>query len=166
MKISVQPVLDIAGERIAFQSELNLGWIKRHGKQVFPKLLAVSGEANNRAGVVVLRYQIEGGIPFECDRCLMQTERVVDKEFVHTVVRQASNNETDDAFIIAPDGVLDIEEIAGVDLQLELPQVFLCKEDCKGLCPVCGTDLNYNNCGCQSDSTDPRLQKLRNLLKD
>ena len=166
MRLSVQPILDIAGEKITFAGEIDFNWIKRHGESVFPGLLAVSGEVENRAGVVVLRYQIKGSMPLECDRCLMQTDRLIDKKFEHTVVAQTSNDDTDDAFINVPDGVLDIDEIAASDLQLDLPQIFLCKDDCKGLCPICGADLNYNNCGCQSDSTDPRMQKLRNLLKN
>ncbi|MDD2499121.1 MAG: DUF177 domain-containing protein, partial [Desulfitobacteriaceae bacterium] len=49
---------------------------------------------------------------------------------------------------------------------LELPMKVLCREDCKGLCPVCGTNLNIKECRCERESIDPRLAALKNLLND
>ena len=39
----------------------------------------------------------------------------------------------------------------------------LCDENCKGLCPICGTNLNYDNCDCKENQTDPRWAKLKSL---
>jgi uncharacterized protein len=166
MVLSIRSVLDVTGGKDTFAGEIDLGWIKRHKETIFPEKLYVSGEVENRAGVVTLKCRVRGTMPFKCDRCLAQKEKVIDEEFSHTVVRSLSNEEPDDDFLISQDGILIIDDIIGSDLQLALPQVILCKEDCRGLCPICGADLNYNDCGCQSDSTDPRLQDLKNLLKD
>ncbi|MGB9809870.1 MAG: YceD family protein, partial [Caldanaerobacter sp.] len=48
---------------------------------------------------------------------------------------------------------------------LSLPMKFLCKEDCKGLCPICGTNLNYGSCSCKREDIDPRLEVLSKLLQ-
>ena len=40
----------------------------------------------------------------------------------------------------------------------------LCRPDCKGLCPVCGSNLNLGDCGCDTSTTDPRLAVLADLL--
>lgn len=165
MQISVKQVLDIIGEKQDFAGEIDLSWVLRHGEKLFPDALAVSGEVFNRAGVVTLRYQISGRMPFMCDRCLKQSERPINQTFTHIVVAELEDEALDDVFLTAPDGVLALDEIAGADLQLSLPQVFLCKEDCKGLCPVCGADLNTTNCGCRPEPDDSRMAILKNLLK-
>ncbi|MEI3507380.1 MAG: DUF177 domain-containing protein [Anaerotignum faecicola] len=48
----------------------------------------------------------------------------------------------------------------------ELPMKVLCREDCKGLCPVCGKDLNEGDCGCDRTIRDPRFESLRALFSD
>ena len=165
MKISVKEIFEIVGLSEDFAGELDLSWIIRQGEQLFPDALAVSGQIANRAGIVTLRYQISGKLPFRCDRCLMQSEREIDNTFEHIVVQSLEDETLDDAYLTAPDGVLTLDEIAGADIQLSLPQVMLCKEDCKGLCPMCGADLNKESCGCKPDDGDPRMAVLKNLLK-
>ena len=46
-----------------------------------------------------------------------------------------------------------------------LPMKVVCRDDCKGLCPVCGQNLNIKDCGCDTTYIDPRFESLRSLLK-
>ncbi len=46
---------------------------------------------------------------------------------------------------------------------LAQPMKYLCSEDCKGLCPVCGKNLNYEKCGCNEQALDPRMEIFRKL---
>ena len=48
----------------------------------------------------------------------------------------------------------------------ELPMRVECREDCKGLCPICGKDLNDGDCGCDRTIRDPRFESLRALFND
>ncbi len=59
-----------------------------------------------------------------------------------------------------------LAELATADILLELPTSVLCVESCKGLCPVCGANLNEGDCGCDRSQRDPRLDKLRELLDE
>ena len=59
-----------------------------------------------------------------------------------------------------------LAELATADILLELPTSVLCVESCKGLCPVCGANLNEGDCGCDRSQRDPRLDKLRGLLDE
>jgi len=68
------------------------------------------------------------------------------------------NSFTGDMIDLAP-------EILG-QMFLQLPMRLLCKEDCRGLCPVCGANLNYQECSCQEAEIDPRLEKLKEFLFD
>ncbi len=49
-------------------------------------------------------------------------------------------------------------------LLISIPINSLCKTNCAGLCPVCGTNHNHEQCDCKTDSIDPRLAKLKDLL--
>ena len=60
---------------------------------------------------------------------------------------------------------MDLDELVRADLLLELPTKVLCREDCKGLCPKCGKDLNFGPCDCKKE-IDPRWQALSDLFPD
>ena len=79
----------------------------------------------------------------------------------HTVVRSLQNTpEEDDEYLVAPDGFIELSELAANDVIPELPSRILCREDCKGLCPVCGCDRNVTQCSCETKVSDPRLAAL------
>lgn len=59
--------------------------------------------------------------------------------------------------------MLDLEELILSDILLELPTKLLCKEDCKGLCPHCGCNLNHQSCDCNKAYHDPRWDVLNTL---
>ena len=75
------------------------------------------------------------------------------------------NREENDELILVEDMRLDLSELAESDIILALPSKFLCRNDCRGLCPRCGKDLNDGDCGCDTRETDPRLESLRQLLE-
>src|ERR1044072_582574 len=64
------------------------------------------------------------------------------------------------------DDQIDLNELLREQFYLELPMKPLCTEDCKGLCPQCGTNLNTGTCDCSAGWNDPRLAPLRQLKKE
>ena len=64
-------------------------------------------------------------------------------------------------FLLLQDGLLDIGEYVRTAVILELPSRFLCREECKGLCPKCGADLNAATCSCGDKEPDPRWDALK-----
>ena len=73
----------------------------------------------------------------ECGRCLDPVEREISAEKIEFFVDLAQAAEE-----------VDISEDIRSELLLELPMILLCREDCRGLCPVCGKNLNSGSCGC------------------
>ena len=165
MELDIRRLLDLPGESLDFAGALDLSWIQRLGASLFPESLAVGGQAENRAGVVSLRYQISGVMQYSCERCLMQTRKPIQKTYEHTVVRSLEDDSLDDVFLLAPEGRIDLDPVAASDLQLDLPQVLLCKPNCRGLCPICGANRNETDCGCSSGQGDPRMAILKQLLE-
>ena len=59
--------------------------------------------------------------------------------------------------------IIDFDPILREQLLLALPMYLICSEDCKGLCPLCGQDLNVKSCGCEPKRVDPRLAVLKDI---
>ena len=63
------------------------------------------------------------------------------------------------------DDQIDLNELLREQFYLALPMKPLCREDCKGLCAQCGTNLNTGTCACAARWEDPRLAPLKGLIK-
>jgi uncharacterized protein len=72
---------------------------------------------------------------------------------------------SDDALDESPvaDGRIDMAEVVREQLLLAMPEQIFCREDCLGLCPKCGSNLNLIDCKCADDEIDPRWAALKNL---
>lgn len=146
MKINLKQIFSIVGESKSFEGEIDsdeLGHVKGHD---FSTPVRLSGRIFNRAGVVYLEYTAAFQLRHSCDRCLKEFLRDYEYSFDHIVV-PSINGENDD-YIVADGESIDLNEIALTDLLLQLPTKNLCKDDCKGLCMVCGQDLNLGECDC------------------
>jgi uncharacterized protein len=73
---------------------------------------------------------------------------------------------TESGLILPEDGHIDLEPLAREYLILEVPINPTCKPDCKGLCPVCGENLNEQDCGHRKEDIDPRFSVLKKFLPD
>jgi uncharacterized protein len=67
--------------------------------------------------------------------------------------------------VLIENASVDIDEVVSSAIILESDMQLLCSEDCKGLCPVCGKNLNEGPCDCPPE-TDPRLEKLKQFMTD
>ena len=75
------------------------------------------------------------------------------------------NREDNDEIVLLEDGEVDVGDLARTAFILGMDTKTLCSEDCKGLCPRCGADLNLGPCSCGKE-TDPRLAVLAKLLEN
>lgn len=145
MKINLKQVFDIVGESKDISYEISADELKDIKGCTFSSPVKLSGRVHNRAGVVYLGYSAAFGVLHTCDRCLKEYPGEYDLSFEHIVVPSLSNDDNDD-YIVADGESIEMNEIALTDLLLSLPAKNLCKDDCKGLCMVCGCDLNEKQC--------------------
>ena len=110
-----------------------------------------------------LHYTAQFTLSLACDRCLTDFTRDYTLPFSEILVSNGDTN--DDEYIAAEDGMLDMDALAVSDILLTLPSKQLCRDDCKGLCPMCGMNLNNGVCQCKKKEIDPRLQALGDLLQ-
>ena len=108
--------------------------------------------------------RISGTLEMPCRRCLKPASIEV-REEVHFLFAEAGAEGADDpdVFVIPPRaGELDLRPAVREQWLLAAPRFVQCSEQCRGLCPQCGTDLNEGSCGCQP-ATDSRWDALRAL---
>ena len=135
--------------------------------------LEVRITANYARDDIVTLVSLFGKFSLPCSRCLAETGIAIEGDMRYLFTLRNAGGDDDGA---VPDGELDVIKLDGFQAELEmssyvwetlilnLPEGVLCKESCKGLCPVCGGDRNARDCGCAEDGSDPRLQVLKNLL--
>ena len=150
MLMNIKNILNIPGTSQEFDFSVPEEQLEFVRGYVFDTPVQVKGDIVNHAGAVVLRLHIEFSLLVTCDRCLKETVQAFSYDTEHLVVRFLNDEENEESYVVAKAESIDIAEIAVADLLLELPSKMLCKEDCKGLCPVCGCDRNLIECDCMA----------------
>ena len=150
MNIDLKKLNTSAHASIPFDETIDLTDEKLYGAKPFQSPVHIKGVVSNESGVVRLAGSIETIYSTECARCLMLSD-------------DPEAEEEDDLFVLTSDSV-DPADVLVPALILQVQMTYLCKEDCKGLCPHCGADRNVTDCDCDKKQIDPRFAALRALL--
>ena len=162
MRLDLSRIIEVPGASVSFETALDGSLLRNASILDFPVPPTAEGTIRNTAGVLDLHAVTRARMKCVCDRCGREFER----DWLQTVdvplVADLSDDADSDAFPIEDNGV-DVNEVLETCFILESESKTLCREDCKGLCPVCGKDLNDGPCGCETPK-DPRFAVLEQLL--
>ena len=110
-------------------------------------------------------------IDIPCDRCLEIVPTEFDLKFSHEISSKVldevseENDELDENNYI--DGYhLDVDRLLYNEILVGWPMKILCSESCKGICNVCGQNLNEGTCDCEDTGIDPRMSVIRDVFKN
>lgn len=161
MNIDLKNLFSGSEERVAVNCKLNfadLPYIKDGA--------SVSGEAFSKADVVYLKLNVSFVYDGYCDRCAEPVNQLmqfsIDKILVQSLQNEDDNEET---YLIVKNSTLNLDELIEEEIILFTPSKILCSDECKGLCPKCGKNLNTEKCDCKKD-IDPRMEALLQLLEE
>jgi len=116
----------------------------------------------NSGKLILVEGIVSGKLQLSCSRCLKDFiydfEVSIDEKYA---MAQEGGNEEFSAFT---GDFLDITPEVISSIYLALPMKAICSDDCSGLCPVCGCNLNESRCECDIEDIDPRLRVLKDLL--
>lgn len=115
--------------------------------------------------------RVETRVRLVCSRCLAEYEAAVDSPFTIFYMRSAGVPQDEEVELAEQDLIsvtfegdeIDFTDEIAEQVLVEIPFKPLCKEECKGLCPNCGTDLNTAECGCSSQQANLKFSALKNL---
>jgi len=113
-----------------------------------------------------LRTEVE----MDCSRCLEAARLPISAPFKYILTpAQAEQPEEQELsaedmdFVYYQDDLIDLDPLITEQILLQIPMKVLCREDCRGLCPRCGINLNTGSCQCHEDRIDSRLAVLKKL---
>lgn len=115
-----------------------------------------------------LEGNIRTVVEMECSRCLDAARLPIDVPFKYVLAPMQKDhqeekelNPEDLDFIFYEDDLIDLDPLVIEQIILQIPMRILCREDCKGLCPHCGINLNAGTCKCHKEQIDIRLAVLK-----
>ncbi|NUM76004.1 DUF177 domain-containing protein [candidate division KSB1 bacterium] len=129
--------------------------------------IQIDVDLERRASRLILRNTINTVGRFTCDRCLTEFDRtIVDTgRVVFTSDEELLAFSEDEVHVLEKDArEIDVTNDIRDLVLLAVPAKILCSEDCKGLCPHCGVNLNEETCLCGVRPLDPRWQALQKLF--
>ncbi len=143
---------------------------ERENPSVVPETVEVSVNARRIRETIYLEGGLKTEVTAECCRCLEAARMPVAATFAYTCVpaeeRTAEEHELhseDLEVVFYTDDTLDLDPLVYEQILLQIPIKILCREDCKGLCPRCGANLNTAPCSCPEETTGGPFSALKQL---
>jgi uncharacterized protein len=135
----------------------------------------LTARVSKDAQKVRLAGRVQTTLETDCGRCLEPFTVPVDAKLDLMFLPDAGDGavqvagekevrEEDTGVSFYKDDTIDLGEVMRDEFFLALPMKPLCKDDCKGLCPLCGANWNRDTCTCKAEWVDPRLAVLKKLL--
>ena len=162
MRFYLKDILHVPGASRSFSFALDLSDLDFYGQHPFSRPVQITGNVRNMADALLLKGEAVTTLDLICDRCLEPYTQDL-RLSVENLLAETLENEENDEIILLEDGAVDLDEVFTSALVLGMDNKHLCTEDCKGLCPGCGVNLNWEPCRCQKE-IDPRLAALAQLL--
>lgn len=125
--------------------------------------LLFTGTLTNQNGVFLLDGTLEISYSSECFRCLKPLKDAMKLKIMESFVNSDSSDQSD--MYVFDGKTIDLSKAIYDNIILNLPMKQLCSEDCRGLCSICGANLNETLCGCDSEKTDARLEGLNKFFE-
>jgi len=170
MKLLISQITDSPKELDFAESAEELNRLYGEGKDFrFPQPLQVHIEYYRSGADLFFQGRVSGMIEGHCSRCLKSYSFPLDKEFDFVLApdttsaknKELSADELGLSFYRGDE--LNLEPLIREQVLLALPTRPLCDDNCRGLCPTCGVDLNERECRCHDSHSDPRMAIFRDM---
>ena len=165
MRLDLNPILHRPGDQTPFETSLDFSDVDFFGQIPASNPLHFQGTVRNTAGALSVDALLSGRLELTCDRCGKPFVEELALPVRTLLAEELADEESESEIFLLQNGWLDVEELARTAFILGMDTKHLCREDCAGLCPGCGADLNEGPCSCRKEG-DPRLAVLRRLLDE
>ncbi len=165
MIINISEILANPSAQKSFNVNLDLSGISFKGRtfpvsEKSPFCLNISREDK----ILHISGATEVKVLIPCDRCLDDVEFTFPISIDESVKLDGDSGGDNDELYYIDGCMLDVDKLVCDEIVVALPTKVLCKEDCKGLCSVCGTNLNHGSCDCDTETLDPRMAAIKDIF--
>lgn len=171
MEINITQLRKNPGDTLEFHFNEDIGTLSFNDEQFLVKgPVDFQGKIINAGRLLQVRGKIVGTVNLQCSRCLDSFDYNIKTSFEESYCHE------NDVAVIKEEGIeeeecnifkgekIDFIEDVKECLALSIPMKPVCKEECKGICPQCGQNLNLKKCDCIQESIDHRFEVLKKLL--
>ena len=131
--------------------------------QKSPVVLTITNQENK---TLFIRGSVDVTLSIPCGRCLEEVPTQlcfdIDKKLDITEGALVDDEMEENDYLIGFE--LDVDKLVYAEILVNWPMKVLCKEDCEGICKVCGANLNKGDCGCQRTELDPRMAAIQDIF--
>ena len=125
-------------------------------------------EMDKSSTQIILNCNLQISVKQVCDRCNAESEEMIVTDFknIYFLTSNRSNADEDESgiyYLTSEDDKIDLSSGTVENALLTIPMKILCKDDCKGLCSICGVNKNEKECDCVADTSNPVWEKLLKL---
>ena len=168
MLIDISEIVSCENKEITKEVQLELNsFVSKLGEFPITKKapidIRIANQENKR---LLIQGDVDLTVSIPCSRCLEDVPTdihfSIDKELELTGSELNDNEMEDTDYLIGLN--LDIDKLIYGEILVNWPMKVLCKEDCKGICKVCGMNLNKGNCDCQRTELDPRMAAIQDVF--
>ncbi|MBO5059489.1 MAG: DUF177 domain-containing protein [Clostridia bacterium] len=124
------------------------------------------GTIQNNTKSLELEANVTGKLSVRCARCAKPMIVSICFPVSEILVREDAEFTEDEDVVVYSGSSIDLSEVITNSFLMNVSGKYLCSEDCKGLCPHCGVNLNETSCSCEKDIIDPRWEKLAEIMKN
>jgi uncharacterized protein len=153
--------------KVTVQEQIELSPLLKGTKDILstePLVIDLAAEYIN--GLVDVRGTLHTDLTLHCSRCLKTFSFHLDIPFQELYSNLPTNSEKDEEIHTVTGDEIDLQPEVEQNFLLAIPYIPVCKEDCQGLCPVCGINRNLTSCECKQEKLDPRLAGLADFFKN
>jgi len=165
-------LLSVTDDPLPFELELRADQIdlETEGISIAGVVKAV-GEVTTNSAKTTVTGSIKAPVEVGCTRCLTDVKQDLDIVFQVDFVGKELFPESKEVHLESSEldtdliegNELDLTQVVREQILLNLPETVLCRDECKGICPTCGKDLNEGECQCGGEDIDPRWAALKDL---
>ncbi len=166
MRIPLHDLSQAPNPKIKIQTSVDLSHLVGELEQLLTlEPVHVEAEVAQLGDFFYLQGECNTIAQLSCSRCLKPYAAKLHFPLQETLVERMLTDEEQEADLIQiRDRVIELTPLVESALILALPYIPRCRDECRGICPQCGTDRNERACSCQVETIDPRWSKLEDLL--
>lgn len=168
MLIDISEIVSCENKEITKEVQLELNsFISKLGEFPITKKAPIDIRIANRENKrLLIQGEVDLTVSIPCSRCLEEVPTdirfSIDKELELNGSELNDEEMEDTDYLIGLN--LDIDKLIYGEILVNWPMKVLCKEDCEGICKVCGMNLNKGNCDCQRTELDPRMAAIQDVF--
>lgn len=168
MLVNLTDVFTEEGKSVTREVPLELEKLDFQGEtfRILDKTPVTLHLSNSKPGHALVEADAKVCVGMRCDRCLRDVTREFDLHCCEEAVSPLATDGEEEESDFLEGYQLNVDSLISNEIFTCWPMKILCRQDCKGLCKVCGKDLNEGDCGCDTFVPDPRMAAIMDIFRE